>query len=402
MHVALYHNLPSGGAKRVTFEQVSRLAQRGYIIDEYVLSTAEHDFLPFTNNGQKSYVFQTKPFQWFNGRIPFLTPYIHAWQGYARQNYLDRLTHKISQQINDSPYDLVFVTDCQFTTIPFVLQHIQKPTVFYMHSLPLSRQSERVFENSNGVLNTVKQTYFAPAYRSHITRMRRIDRQNLNATNKILINSNYASAWMMSHYGLAPQVVYPGIDVDKFRPTNDKTDDFVLSVGSLTSGKGYLFIIMALSEIPAEKRPKFIIAANFIDHNEAQAVNKLAQLKNVQLEIRSVKNDTEMVRLYNQAIMLLFAPYNEPLGLAALESMACGTPVVGVKEGGLTETIVDGLTGILVDRDPKLFANAITQLLNQSEQRKHLGSSGVEHIRTHWTWDRAIDSLEEIFTEISA
>jgi glycosyltransferase involved in cell wall biosynthesis len=109
-----------------------------------------------------------------------------------------------------------------------------------------------------------------------------------------------------------------------------------------------------------------------------------------------------MVRLYNQAQMFLFTPYKEPLGLVALEAMACGTPVVGIGEGGLRETIIDGVTGILTDRNPEEFAQAVSWMLAHPTDRDRMGQVAVEHIRSQWTWNRAVDHLESIFATVVA
>ena len=61
--------------------------------------------------------------------------------------------------------------------------------------------------------------------------------------------------------------------------------------------------------------------------------------------------DEELVILYNKAKLVVYTPYMEPFGLVPLEAMSCGTPVVGVNEGGVMETVLNGKTGILVERN---------------------------------------------------
>lgn len=77
----------------------------------------------------------------------------------------------------------------------------------------------------------------------------------------------------------------------------------------------------------------------------------------------NLKTD-QLVLEYNKAQICVYAPVLEPLGLVPLESMACGTPVVGVREGGVLESIVHEQTGLLTERDPAQFAGAVQHLLS--------------------------------------
>ncbi|NJL59245.1 MAG: glycosyltransferase family 1 protein [Desulfobacteraceae bacterium] len=94
-----------------------------------------------------------------------------------------------------------------------------------------------------------------------------------------------------------------------------------------------------------------------------------------------------MVRLYNEATAVIFAPLMEPFGLVVLESMACGTPVIGVREAGLRESIIDGETGILADRDEEELANAVLMLTESEELRNRLSRNAVSYVREKWNWD---------------
>jgi len=82
--------------------------------------------------------------------------------------------------------------------------------------------------------------------------------------------------------------------------------------------------------------------------------------------------------------------------------MACGTPVVGVREGGVRETVVHGETGLLVERDPRLFADAVSSLLRDPERRDDMGRQGVEYVKREWSWERSVATLERRLEEAAA
>jgi glycosyltransferase involved in cell wall biosynthesis len=80
--------------------------------------------------------------------------------------------------------------------------------------------------------------------------------------------------------------------------------------------------------------------------------------------------------------------------------MACATPVVGVSEAGLRESLVDGVTGLLTDRDAAAFGDALNRVLRQPNMAKHLGENGRKMVVDRWTWKRSVDVLERCFHQV--
>jgi len=75
--------------------------------------------------------------------------------------------------------------------------------------------------------------------------------------------------------------------------------------------------------------------------------------------------------------------------------MACGKPVVGVDEGGVKETIVNQYTGLLVERDPRKFGEAIQLLLEDPTLIDQYGKNGRKHTLENWSWEKSVDKLEQ-------
>jgi len=112
------------------------------------------------------------------------------------------------------------------------------------------------------------------------------------------------------------------------------------------------------------------------------------------VEFRSLIPDEELVRLYNQARLTVYAPVMEPFGFVPLESMACQTPVIGVREGGVRESITDGVTGWLVDREPEELAATIGTLLDRVAEVDRVGKNGRSCVEANWTWDKSVENIE--------
>src|SRR5207302_131294 len=79
-------------------------------------------------------------------------------------------------------------------------------------------------------------------------------------------------------------------------------------------------------------------------------LHRLARGQDVQLEVLVGISTERLVRLYQGARVFLYAPHQEPFGLAVLEAMACARPVVAVAEGGPMESVEHEVTGLLTPR----------------------------------------------------
>ena len=102
---------------------------------------------------------------------------------------------------------------------------------------------------------------------------------------------------------------------------------------------------------------------------------------------------------YNAADLTVIPSFHESCGLVALESMACGTPVVASQTGGLVENVLDGITGYLISlRSSKLYAEKIDVLLNQDSLRLKMGFNGVEKVK-NMSWDIVSKKMLKSYNE---
>src|ERR1044072_6349708 len=96
-----------------------------------------------------------------------------------------------------------------------------------------------------------------------------------------------------------------------------------------------------------------------------------------------------------RAALFIYSSRREPCGLAPLEANSCGTPVVAVAEGGVRETVKDGLNGFLVDSEPEAIARAINRLLGDAELAKNMGDRACQYVRQEWSLEKSVGWLEE-------
>ena len=112
MKIALYHNLPSGGARRAMVEMVKGLAARGHVIDEYCPETADRSFFPLETYVSRTITLPYQPTGVWQRRIPLMTPCITAIRLIRDLAKLASVNKQAARQINAGQYDVVFSHDC--------------------------------------------------------------------------------------------------------------------------------------------------------------------------------------------------------------------------------------------------------------------------------------------------
>jgi glycosyltransferase involved in cell wall biosynthesis len=112
----------------------------------------------------------------------------------------------------------------------------------------------------------------------------------------------------------------------------------------------------------------------------------------------------ELVERYYQSDIFAFAPiWDEGFGLPAVEAMAAGLPVVSSRSGTLVETVLDGKTGILVDKSNAAeLAEALLLLLNDADLREAMGRAGRQRALRHFTWDRIAEGMHARYSDLCA
>ena len=395
MKIAVYHNLPSGGGKRALYEMTRRLATR-HTIDVYTLSCAEHDFCDLRPFAQQHVVTPFKP-------VPLARrPFGRINQGLRAVTLLrvHRLQKKIAQQIDAVGYDVVFTHNCQFLQCPSVLSFLHTPSVYYCGEPPRHIYEPRLARPYNALTSQQRaMNHLDPLPALYRTTLARLDRKNLQAATCVLSNSAFTRENLYRIYGISAHIGYLGVDAELFHPLALPRKDFILSVGMLNPQKGFDFLMRGLALLDQARRPRLVIVCNNGDEREQDYLTTLAQELQVTVEFRAQIADDELVRLYNQARLCVYTPVMEPFGFVPLEAQACQTPVVGVREGGVRESIIHGETGVLVDREPAALAAAIGELLDRTAEADRLGKNGRSNVEQQWTWATSIKKIEHYLTD---
>ncbi|MBE1577913.1 glycosyltransferase [Amycolatopsis roodepoortensis] len=198
-------------------------------------------------------------------------------------------------------------------------------------------------------------------------------------------------------------VVPCGVDLTEFTPDGETAPRTarhrIVSVGRLVPRKGFDLAIAALPSLPDTE----LVIAGGPDSGPLAGAPEVRRLQAIadraavadRVRLPGLVSRENMPALLRSADAVVCTPWYEPFGIVPLEAMACGVPVVATAVGGLTDTVVDGVTGLLVPpRSPKDLAAALRRLLGDASARESFGIAGTDRVRARYSWDRvAADTL---------
>ncbi|HTD78797.1 MAG TPA: glycogen synthase [Chloroflexota bacterium] len=224
-------------------------------------------------------------------------------------------------------------------------------------------------------------------------------------------------------------VIYNGIDTQLYRPVEatdalerfgvDPTRPMVLFVGRITRQKGIIYLARAIPDI--DRSAQVVLCAGAPDTPEIaaemeQAVADAQRERGNVIWIQEMLPRDEIIQFYSHATVFCCPSIYEPFGIINLEAMACGTPVVASKVGGIPEVVVDGVTGLLVPLeqqtespfeplDPRRFsadlAAAINRLLGDPGLRQRMAQAGRERVEREFSWPAIARQTADLYGSLT-
>ena len=174
-------------------------------------------------------------------------------------------------------------------------------------------------------------------------------------------NSNATAGRIRKYYGRDSDVIYPPVNMNRFMPTKEN--------------KGYFLIVSRLS--PYKKIDVAIHAFNKLELplvivGEGRDRERLQGIAGQSVTFRGFVNDDKLPDLYAGARAVIF-PGEDDFGIVPVEAMASGKPVIALRRGGATETVVEGVTGELFDEPHEaILAEAVRGFIEKENTYDYL------------------------------
>ncbi|MGC2476571.1 MAG: glycosyltransferase family 4 protein, partial [Candidatus Sulfotelmatobacter sp.] len=408
MRIAVWHNLPSGGGKRALYDHVRGLAARGHQIEAWCPHTADRSYLPLSSIVPEHVV----PLPGFDvGMQPALLrrPYQIRWNTWSQLRSMENHSRECARQMQANNFDILFAASCILYHTPFIGRFVHIPSVLYLQE-PNRPFYEAQPELPWPALNwTSKDLFSLHFWRRSLKRRLRLhgirvlareERNSALAFDTILVNSFFSRESVLRAFGIDSKVCYLGIDTKQFANQSKQRESYVVSLGAIIPSKNIGFLVDSVGTVSSHMRPRLDLIANTIDASYLNSLKHRAERAQVSIRVHHDVTDAEVVDILNRARLMLYASRLEPFGYAPLEACACGTPVIATAEGGVRETIQDGVNGLLVEQEPEAMGAAIERLIADDGLRNRLSLKGQELVKEKWSLEPAIDRLEQRLQEV--
>jgi len=172
----------------------------------------------------------------------------------------------------------------------------------------------------------------------------------------------------------------------------------VIHVSNFRPVKRVPVVIEVFREVRAAVPARLVMIGDGPDRSAAE---RQAAEAGIGEFVEFVGEQQDLVPWLSSADVFLLPSVQESFGLAAVEAMACGVPVVAARVGGLPEVIEHGRTGLLCDPgDIEGMARAIIGLLTDSERRAAMASNATADVHTRFSADAIVPRYERFYEEV--
>jgi glycogen synthase len=236
------------------------------------------------------------------------------------------------------------------------------------------------------------------------------ERLAVERADRVIAVSAQMRADILANFRVEPErvvVLHNGVDAQAFTRTERREaldrhgvrEPYALFVGRISEQKGIFQLLEAARQLP--EGVQLVLCASSPDTPELLTRLQTAVSGRPQIRwINEMLPVEEVVQIYSRAAVFVCPSIYEPFGIINLEAMACGTPVVASRVGGIPEVVVDGETGWLVEPgDPAALAQALRTALADSQRARQMGEAGRRRVEAHFSWDRIAALTMDVYQQ---
>ncbi|TDQ55181.1 D-inositol-3-phosphate glycosyltransferase [Actinorugispora endophytica] len=238
-------------------------------------------------------------------------------------------------------------------------------------------------------------------------------------SDRLVANTDEEAVQLVNYYGADPDriaTVPPGVDLDVFTP-GPRTRSLrriglpadavlLLFVGRVQRLKAPDVLLRAaarLVERAPELRDRLVVAIvgglSGTGYAEPAHLVELADSLGIAdiVRLEPPRSRTELAHYYRAATVTVVPSHSESFGLVAVESQACGTPVVAANVGGLPTAVRDGVSGVLIDgHDPEDYARVLQRVVTEPAGHRRMAAAAVRHA-AGLSWSATVDGLLGVY-----
>lgn len=241
-----------------------------------------------------------------------------------------------------------------------------------------------------------------------------IEQRAVAAADQIIASSEHEREALVELYGARRDrvsVIPCGVDLELFQPIPKAearaqlglTGEVLLFVGRMDPIKGLDLLLQAMVELRHRRDLTLVVVGGGGKEKEYLRNQALAKRLGIadRVQFRGAIPQELLPAYYSAASVCVIPSHYESFGLAAIEAMACGTPVIGSKVGGLTAVIRDDLNGFLIPwRRPELFAERIEAILDDPALRQRVSRNARPSV-LQYSWDGVAEQVLEVYRSVT-
>lgn len=203
-------------------------------------------------------------------------------------------------------------------------------------------------------------------------------------------------------------VIHNGIDLEQYHPVSDRSylDEqgidypYLLFVGRISRQKGIIQLLEAMERLG---QTRLVLCASSPDTPELEREVRERVGRNPRIKwINEMVPKEKVIQLYSHAAAFICPSVYEPFGIINLEAMACKTPVIASRVGGIKEVVNDGETGFLVSPDnPEELAERIKFTLDNPELIAKFKENGRKRVEQYFSWESVANRTVDLYRQIN-